>query len=317
MGVALDDAAGRIYLTHGFNGAIGVVDIQAMKLVRLVPMVEKVDFAQTFEKQNFSEARKAQLLGMLKRFNMLVDHPYRLRELVVDPKNERVFAPGLGLGLDSVLVVMNTRTLEREKIVEGFGYNAVGIALDPVRGRVFVSNMRGQVFVVDARTLQITATLEVEADQLLNLAYDPAGNRLIGVDQGIDRDKARQEHLGREYKRRSEGHRVFVLDADTGRTLANMPSAEVPIGLWFDAPRQRLYVANRGGVRVKDGAGALTVYDMAGYTRLQTLPLAPHPNSVAFDAASATLFVTVKNDGSSKEAKKPESVVRVQLKPGQ
>ncbi|MFB0944520.1 MAG: hypothetical protein QMB23_05075, partial [Candidatus Nanopelagicales bacterium] len=39
---------------------------------------------------------------------------------------------------------------------------------------------------------------EIEADQLLNLSYDPAQNRLFGVDQGIDRDDARNLHLERE-----------------------------------------------------------------------------------------------------------------------
>lgn len=317
FGVALDDAAGRIYLTQAFNGAISVVDIQAMQLVRQVPMMEKVDFAETFKRLAIPEHRTAALLPQLQRMKMAVDYPWRLREMVVDRQNERVFAPGLGLGLDSTLVVLNTRTLQAEKIIEGFGYNAVGIALDPQRGRVFVSNMRGQVFVVDARTLAITATLEVEADQLLNMVYDPVGNRLIGVDQGIDRDKARLQHLGVEYQRRSAGHRVFVLDADTGATLANLPSAQVPIGLVFDGARQRLYVANRGGVRVKEGAGALTVYDMANYVLLQTLALAPHPNSLALDAAGGQLFVSVKNDENNKKAKEEESVVRIRLRPGQ
>lgn len=317
FGVALDDAAGRIYLTQAFNGAISVVDIQAMQLVRQVQMMDKVDFAETFKRLAIPEHRTATLLPQLQRMKMAVDYPWRLREMVVDRQNERVFAPGLGLGLDSTLVVLNTRTLQAEKIVEGFGYNAVGIALDAQRGRVFVSNMRGQVFVVDARTLAITATLEVEADQLLNLVYDPVGNRLIGVDQGIDRDKARLQHLGTEYQRRSAGHRVFVLNADTGATLANLPSAQVPIGLVFDGARQRLYVANRGGVRVQEGAGALTVYDMANYALLQTLALAPHPNSLALDPASGRLFVTVKNDENHKKAKEDESVVRVQLRPGQ
>ncbi|HVR54604.1 MAG TPA: hypothetical protein VMS38_33085 [Pseudorhodoferax sp.] len=317
FGVALDDTAGRIYLTQAFNGAISVVDIQAMQLVRQVPMMEKVDFAETFQRLAIPAHRTATLLPQLQRMKMAVDYPWRLREMVVDTQNERVFAPGLGLGLDSTLVVLNTRNLQAEKIIEGFGYNAVGIALDARRGRVFVSNMRGQVFVVDARTLQITATLEVEADQLLNMVYDPAGNRLIGVDQGIDRDKARLQHLGTEYQRRSAGHRVFVLDADTGATLANLPSAQVPIGLLFDGARQRLYVANRGGVRVKQGTGALTVYDMANYALLQTLALAPHPNSLALDDAGGQLFVSVKNDENNKQARQDESVVRIRLRPGQ
>lgn len=313
FGVALDDAANRVYLTQGFNGAISVVDTQHNRLVKRIPVMEKVNFERAYQEKGFSEKRTAFLLEQLKRFKVVDDFPYKLREMVVDPRHERLFAPGLGLGFDSVLFVVNTRTLEVEKVLEGFGYNAVGIALDARNGRVFVSNMRGQVMVVDARTLAITATLEVEADQLLNLVYDEVHNRLFGVDQGVDRDTWRDNHLERTYQHRSAGHRVFVLDADTGKTLANMPAGQVPIGLRFDAQRQRLYVTNRGGVRVDEGKGSLTVYDTAAYQLLQTVELPPHPNSLALDADGTALYVTVKNDGAGKKAGERESVVRIGL----
>lgn len=185
--------------------------------------------------------------------------------------------------------VIDTRQNQLEKTIPGFGYNAVGIALDEVRHRVFVSNMQGQLIVVDTQTLEILHTLEIEADQLLNLVYDAATNRLFGVDQGIDRDRWRDMHLGKSYERRSAGHRVFVLDADTGKTLAEMPTDEVPIGLRYDGERQRLYVTNRGGIRVDAGAGTLTIYDTAGYTLLETISLPPHPNSMALGAGGEAL----------------------------
>ncbi|THF66664.1 hypothetical protein E6C76_06890 [Pseudothauera nasutitermitis] len=314
FGVALDDAANRLYLTQGFNGSISVVDTAAGRLVKQIPLLQKINFAQAYKERGFSEKRTEFLLKALERFKVVDDYPYKLREMALDRANERLFAPGLGLGFDSVLFVVNTRTLELEKVIEGFGYNAVGVVLDEKNGRVFVSNMRGQVMVVDARTLQITRTLEVEADQLLNLAYDPAHNRLFGVDQGIDRDSWRNNHLEREYQHRSEGHRLFVLDADTGKTIANLPSGQVPIGLRFDGERQRLYVTNRGGVRVDEGRGSVTVYDTAAYQLLQTIDLPPHPNSLALDEQANVLYVTVKNDGSSKKAGTLENVTRIELR---
>ncbi|MBB6082608.1 YncE family protein [Castellaniella defragrans] len=311
FGVALDDAGGRLYLTQGFNGAITVVDTGRNRVLKRIPVMEKVDFRQAYAAHGLSAPRTAFLLEQLKKFGVSRDYPYKLREMVLDSRTDRLFAPGLGLGFDSVLFVIDTRTLELEKIVPGFGYNAVGIALDEAGGRVFVSNMRGQVMTVDARTLEITRTLEVQADQLLNLAYDARTNRLFGVDQGIDRDEWRNNHLEREYRRRSPGHRVFALDADTGRTLADMPAGEVPIALRHDARRHRLYVTNRGGVRPDKGAGSITVYDTDGYRLLQTLPMPPHPNGLALDEARGTLYATIKNDGERKKAGEPESVVRI------
>lgn len=178
---------------------------------------------------------------------------------------------------------------------------------------MFVSNMQGQVITLNADTLAITATHEVQADQLLNLVYDPASNRLLGVDQGIDRDDYRNHHLGHDYVKRSSGHRVFALDADSGKVLASELTDEVPIGLLLDERSQRLYVANRKGVRVDHGAGTLTVFDAKTLKRLQTVDLPPHPNSLALDPKGDALFVTVKNDGASTKAGKPESVVRIQL----
>ncbi len=74
-----------------------------------------------------------------------------------------------------------------------------------------MSNMQGQLFVVDPDTLSIIHCHEVGADQLLNMVYDSRQNRLIGVDQGIDRRDWRNNHLGRDYIARSSGHEVLYL----------------------------------------------------------------------------------------------------------
>lgn len=313
FGVALEDATNRLYLTQGFNGSICVIDTAHNRVLKRIPIMEKVNFERTYKARKLSAPRTAFLLEQLKRFRVVEDFPYKLREMVVDTKNHRLFAPGLGLGLDSVLFVINTDTLTLEKIIPGFGYNAVGIALDNQQGRVFVSNMRGQIFTVNAATLEIINTLEVNADQLLNLVYDAKTNRLFGVDQGIDRDEWRNQHLERKYQKRSPGHRVFVLDADTGKTLASMPTDEVPIALRHDAQRLRLYVTNRGGVHTEEGNGTLTIYNTATYQLLQRIALPPHPNSLTLDTDRNVLYVTVKNDGRNKKAGKQENVVRIAL----
>lgn len=72
-----------------------------------------------------------------------------------------------------------------------------------------MSNMQGQLFVVDPDTLSIVHCHEVAADQLLNMVYDRRQNRLFGVDQGIDRRDWRNNHLERDYVARSQGHEVL------------------------------------------------------------------------------------------------------------
>ena len=313
FGVVLDDAADRLYLTQGFAGSVSVVDTANNQWLADVPVMEKINFAQVYEAQQFSPARTQHLLDYLARFKITDDYPYKTREIAVDQKNHRAFVPGLGMGIDSAVLVVDTRTHTLEKVLGGFGFYAVGIALDEKNGRVFVSNMQGQIVVLDAQTLRIIKTLEVQADQLLNLVYDAEHNRLFGVDQGIDRNAARNNHLERSYDNRSEGHRLFAIDAETGATLANLPTGQVPIALTLDAQNQRVFVTNRGGVREAKGNGSVSVFDVAQYQLLQTIDLPAHPNSMVFVPETNRLYVTVKNDGEGKKAGQAESVVRIQF----
>lgn len=151
------------------------------------------------------------------------------------------------------------------------------------------------------------------ADQLLNMVYDSRQNRLIGVDQGIDRRDWRNNHLGRDYIARSPGHEVFVLNADTAEIIARMSTDEIPIGLAWDDEQERLYVANRRGIRVDKGEGTLTVFNTRNYSKVQTLQIPPHPNSLAFDTEKKYLFLTVKNDETLIRDKHPECIARLRL----
>ncbi|MEN0615319.1 hypothetical protein [Klebsiella indica] len=313
FGVALDDKRGLLYLTQGFNGSVAVVDICKNRLIATIPLMEEVVFEQRYQQEGISGARLAFLMHELARFGVSEGYPWKLRELVFDPVTERLFLPGLGLGIDSVLFVIDTRERRLEKVLPGFRYNVVGITLDRQGRRVFVSNMQGQLFVVDPDTLSIVHCHEVAADQLLNMVYDRRQNRLFGVDQGIDRRDWRNNHLERDYISRSQGHEVFVLNADTAEIIAWMATDEIPIGLVWDDEQERLYVANRRGIRVDKGEGTLTVFDTRNYTRVQTLQISPHPNSLAFDTEKKYLFLTVKNDETLIRDKQPECVVRLRL----
>lgn len=314
FGVALDDRRGHLYLSQGFNGTAAVVDIAANRLIATIPLMEEITFHDLYQREGIVGARQAFLMRELERFGVSEGFPWKLRELVFDPRSERLFLPGLGLGIDSVLFVVDTRKRRLEKIIHGFGYNVVGITLDETGRRVFVSNMQGQLFVVDPDSLEIVSRKEIEVDQLLNMVYDPQQNRIFGVDQGIDRSDWRNNHLARDYIARSAGHHVFVLNAESGEVIARMATDEVPIGLVWDSERQRLYVANRKGIRVEKGEGTLTVFDTANYHLVQTVAMAPHPNSLAFDGDKQSLFITVKNDETMIKAGLPECVARMSLR---
>ena len=82
--------------------------------------------------------------------------------------------------------------------------------------------------------------MRIQADQLLNLVYDRKNDRILGVDQGIDRDKYRNYHLKETYTRRSSGHRLFALNAQDGKLLASIETKDVPISLLLDEDSERI-----------------------------------------------------------------------------
>lgn len=314
FGVALDDENNLLYLTEGFNGSVGIVDTDTNRSLGSIKLQEQVNIESAWRKAGMAGEHLDFMLSELKRFKISEGYLYKVREARFDAQTGRLFLPGLGYGVDSVLYVVNTRTGKLEKTLPGFGFYAVGIAIDEKGRRVFVSNMQGQLMTVNADTLEIAGKHEIQADQLLNLVYDRKNDRILGVDQGIDRDKYRNYHLKETYTRRSSGHRLFALNAQDGKLLASIETKEVPISLLLDEDSERIYVTNRGGIRVEKGAGSLSVFESKTLAHLQTLPLLPHPNSLALDSKAHALFVTVKNDGAAAKANTEESVVRIPLR---
>lgn len=286
FGLALDDAGNRLYIGNTNDGAITVIDTAANRVAGVVQLAQKV-------KVTGPDGKEAE------RF------VHNFREMVVDPANHRLYAPGLTFK-DSALYVVDTRSLKVEKVVPGFGFVATGVALDAQGGKLYVSNSQGQLFTVDTRTLNVSK-VEAAGDQLLNLVYDAQGKRVLATDQGMERMNDMRAKAGglTDYKLRGAGNQVLALDPATGKALATLPTGEGPIALLLDEPRQRLYVTNRG-------AGTVSVFDSRSNTLLQTIALPTHPNSLALDAKRNVLYVTVKNgEGDPKGSN--ESVARIQF----
>ncbi|MFT3690963.1 YncE family protein [Paenirhodobacter sp.] len=281
FGLALDDAAGRLYAGDTMDGAVHVIDIAANKVIGKIRLAEKVKGEDGTERP-----------------------AYNLRELVLDPARNRLYAPGLTFE-DSVLYVADTKAMQVEKVVPGFGFVATGIALDPGAGRLYVSNMQGALYTVDTGSLEVLGKVETSGDQLLNLAPDPAGGRIFATDEGHPRIDGMRAKAVPDYKVKGAGNLVLVLKAADGSTIRALPTGEGPIAPLFDAARKRLYVTNRG-------EGTVSVFDTESYALLEKIALPAHPNSLALDPASGALFVTVKN-GEDAAKGAPESVLRIGL----
>ena len=282
FGVTLDDASGRLYVGHSVDAAISVIDIASNRVLGTVQVDEKVRGEDG--KENYT---------------------YFLRELQLDATGQRLYAPGRGMK-DSALFALDAKNLKLEKTIAGIGPGATGVAMDDARGRVFVSTLLGRLVTVDAGSLAIARNVESGgAEQPLNLAFDAASNRVLAVDQGLESMPGFQEKMQPGFVSRHPGNRLVALDPETGKLLHEAPTGKGPLTLRLDAARKRLYVTNREG-------GSLTVLDSASYAAIATVELGGHPNSMALDEASGTLFVSVKNTRAAARGSK-ESVVRVTL----
>ena len=286
FGIALDDAGNRLYVGNTNDGSVTAIDTATNRVVGVVQLIEKAKVKGPDGKE-------------VERF------PYNFREIAVDPANHRLYMPGLR-AQDSALFVVDTRALKLEKIVSGFGFMATGVALDAQGGKLYVSNLQGQVFTVDTRTLAATQA-EAPGDQLINLAVAPSAQRLLATDQGLpnlDGMRAKQPALA-SYQQRGKGNQVLVLNAAASKLVASLPTGAGPLAMLVDEPRQRLYVTSRN-------AGTVSVFDTRTNALLQSIAVPPHPNSLALDARRNALYVTVKS-GQSDPKGSNESVARIQF----
>ncbi|MFC4256218.1 YncE family protein [Altererythrobacter xixiisoli] len=291
LGLTLDDAAGRLYVGNALHASVTVIDIATNQLIGVAQLAEKVT-APGFDGQPTER------------------YPHNLRELVLDRRHNRLFAPGIWI-TDSVLYVMNTETLALEKVLPGFGFGVAGAALDEDAGKLYVSNMQGQLLTVDTTSLELDRVQEIAADQLLNLTLDRATGHVLATDHGGENpDKVRAEFAKIAYEVRGPGHRVVAIDPISGDVVSHTSTGELPVALLIDEPRNRLWVTNRG-------SGTVTVHDSRDHRLLQSFDLPIHPNSLALDQASGAVFVTIKNpmtkDSTDIDRAALESVARIEF----
>lgn len=277
-GLTLDDEAHRLYIVDTRGGTLMVFDTTSGQVASSVTMPPVLDAQGKPEKIEY-------------------------REIVVDKANHRLYLPAMSYH-DSKLQVVNLDTLTVERTIPGFNFGATGISMDSGAGKLYVSNLMGQLFVVDIGTLAITDRFEVQGDQLLNLVVDHDNKRLLAVDQGFDRlDVVRKERGGLNYQTRTQGNQVLALDPSSGKVLQNIKVGTQPVAMLLDAPRNRLYVSNRVSSNI-------SVVDPRTGQEIKTIDLPTHPNSFALNPKTGTVYVTVKLP-KEKTMTDKESVARI------
>lgn len=311
FGLVLDDAAHRLYITDTRAGSLTVLDVASDTVVGTVALNEAPDAVSSQKPAKASQAARS---GKTSRAGKTAkpagednkDGMYKYREVVLDRTHNRLYLPGMSLeaGSDGVLKVVDAHTLKVQKVVPGLGFGTTGIALDETAGKLYVSNLVGQLFVVDTDTLAVTGKFEVAADQLLNLAVDRAAGQVLAVDQGMARLDEKRQQDGIAYTPRGKGNQVVAIDPANGQVTRNIAVGTQPVALLPDAERNRLYVSNRD-------SGNVSIIDARTGHLLKSVDLQRHPNSLTLNPKTGEVYVTIKNARDAARGSN-ESVARIQ-----
>lgn len=261
FGLALDEGQGRLYAGHSLEGRISVIDVQRWGRLADIEVSPKPPGAQRAE--------------------------HDLRALVLDTAARRLYVPGLSAE-GSVLFVIGLDSLRVEARLDGLGFYPTGLALDAEGGRLFVSNMGGEIIQIDTQALRITQRWRIGGlEQPVGLAYDAARNRLYVADQGMASIRDWQARVLPGFVSRHDGNRILALDASDGRVLAEVPTQANPLALHVESSQGRVYVTERG-------AGSVAVFDVDTLERLQDWHTGDLPNSLAVDGEHGRLWVSLK-----------------------
>ncbi len=180
--------------------------------------------------------------------------------LAYDPASHRVLA---FLPRSNEIVAVDARTLRVAGRVD-VGGEADAAAADG-QGAVFVTlRVRAEVIRLDVRTLKVTSRWPVACERPSPVALDAEAGRLfVGC-----RDS-----------------RMLVLDAASGRVVAEQPTGEGTDALVFDAGRQLAIAAN--------GGGSITLVRVDGpdrYSLRGSIATPKGARTMALDAAGGRLF---------------------------
>lgn len=261
FGAAINQHTNVLYFGNTVNGALTAVDASSGKVINTL------------------------VLDGRKRGDTV--RPLQPRELVADALTNRVYITGLGA--QSVVWVVDGKTLQLISTIPNTGKMGTGLALDAAAQKLYVTNADGELVTINTRLNAIEKRQKIDGDKehfFLNIALDSKGHRAFLSD-------AKQPQ-------------VLVLDTRTQQVIQRI---EVPesLAVLFNADRDELYVTHRK-------AGEISIIDASSYKVKRTVKAPGLPNSLALSADGNTLFVSIKQPGSRKEPpKNPDSVLRIAL----
>lgn len=238
--------------------------------------------------------------------------------LAVNPSGDTLYITN---SLASGLSAMDTKTgkikaqvkfTERSK--DDTPYGPRQIAYAPGQNALYVGGVGdpGIIWLVDAETLEVRATIPNAGKWVTGLLLDEASQRLYSangdgeilvIDTGTNTiterwtpddgktylllnlalDKKRDRLFVTEHWHQKT---VLVFDSNTGKVTDRIDIGD-SLGIKYNTQRDELYVTHRD-------QGTVSILDAASLTTKKTYKLPPKPNSLLIGPDNNTLYVTIK-----------------------
>lgn len=266
------DSAGRVYVAHTANDAIDVIDGATRRYVRSIPGLRAVAGALVSDDDLlFTSNRGENTVGIVPAADGTVITKVKVgvrpNGLAYDPGRRRLLAANVGDAAVRDSFTLSIVDVDRE----------TRIAEIPVAGRT-----RWAVFDPGADVFHVNVA---DPPQIVTLsAGDPmVVQRIVPVPSpgphGLDLDAA-----GRRLFCACDGRALIEIDADSGDIGRTAALSGAPDVIFFNAALGCLYVA-------VGEPGVIEVFDVRAMRRRESLATEPGAHTLAFDAASQTVYV--------------------------
>jgi YVTN family beta-propeller protein len=231
----------------------------------------------------------------------------------------------------NVVVVFDRTSLTTVASIPA-GTNPDGIVFEPVTRTVWAFNGRSSnASVIDTAERKVVATIPLDGKPEFPVADGTGGvfanieskNEIVRFDAAAKKTTATWPLANCESPSGlaidTVGHRLFavcdggkmaVVDASTGKTLANPAIGEGPDAARYDSARKLAFSSN--------GSGTLTVIDASNdsYPVLQTLPTQRGARTLTLDSATGRIFLATATFGERPAATAENPHPRPAIVPG-
>ena len=262
----VDRASGRVFVAHTANGTVDVIDGISLSYVKTLPSCPEASgiLCAQNERLTFAAARGGGKILVINSAALEIS-----REIPVGPKpNGLAWDPGRGR-----LLAADVEDFHAHVVDAATGQLVASVALlgrprwclyDSGRDRYLI-NIREPAVVeaLSADTLERVATFDIPIPGPHGLDLDPERNRAFVA---------------------CDGGAVVVLELGSGETRESVPIAGEPDAIWFNAARQRLYVAI-------GKPGLIQVVDTIALKVVEQVETEEGAHTTAFDPIRQQLYV--------------------------